>query len=50
MPHAEKDIAIIEALHSGIKANPEFRARLKQQFMAEARADAAQAWRAAHPE
>ncbi|MDD3599424.1 MAG: hypothetical protein WCZ48_06595 [Bacillota bacterium] len=36
-----EDIAIIEALHSGIKANPEFRARLKQQFMAEARADAA---------
>ncbi|MDD4793187.1 MAG: hypothetical protein PHP20_09000 [Firmicutes bacterium] len=37
----EEDLAIIEALHSGIKANPEFRASLKQQFMAEARADAA---------
>lgn len=37
----EEDLAIIEALHSGIRANPEFRASLKQQFMAEARADAA---------
>lgn len=35
-----EDLAIIEALQSGIKANPEFRARLKQQFMAEARIDA----------
>ncbi len=37
----EKDLAIIEALHSGIAATPEFRASLKQEFMAEARADAA---------